>query len=66
MLRVFTIEHEELLRKEFMDFDGSVASAVWALERAADKLGKSANFADFLLENNYIYFDGFLRICADD
>ena len=66
MLRIFTVEHEELIRREFAGFDGSFAGAVQALGRAADRLGKKADFAGFLRENDYIYFDGFLRICADD
>jgi len=67
---VYTVEHKELLKSIFERFEDNAECAASALSIAACKLDNKlgfantkAVFADFLQENNHLYFDGFVRIC---
>ena len=69
---VYTMEHEELLTEKLGPKEArkNLKTAANALTQAALVLFPNLDFAkthgifwEFLVQNNYIYFDGFLRIC---
>jgi len=65
---VYTTQHEELLARELsagVDAAALARAAVWVKNDLDFDSTKKA-FANFLQESNYLYFDGFVRICLDD
>ncbi|MCL2575395.1 MAG: putative sporulation protein YtxC [Defluviitaleaceae bacterium] len=67
---VYTVEYEDLIRRTFARFGDDAGCAASALSIAACAVDSGLNFAeakavfaDFLDENNHIYFDGFVRNC---
>jgi len=74
MIKIFTIDFEDFLYNQINEGDlispdaaaKALASAAVNLDKNLDLQETRTKFKDFLIENDHIFFDGFLRICVYD
>jgi len=74
MIKVFTIDHEDFLYSQISEDDlkspktaaEALAEATVVIDKNLDLQEVKTKFLDFLIKNDHIFFDGFLRICIYD